>query len=1036
MMRRKLLIYLILLLCGYQAVLGQNTKIYGKVTDLAGKPLDGVTVSLDDTNTRLMTNPDGTYAVDAKVGQKIIFSMIGALSETRTILGTGPLNVQLDLNFNLEEVVVTGYQAERKKDLTGAVAVVDVEDMNKQVVANPVKGLQGKVAGVFITGDGSPKAGATVRIRGVGTLNNNDPLYIVDGIPTKSGMHELNPEDIESMQVLKDASSASIYGSRAANGVIVITTKKGKLGATRFNINAYSAISSYNNRVDMLDAQGYGKALWQAYVNNGSDPNNNNVQYKFDWNANSANGTPQLNGIMLPEYLDENKTLKTANTDWFDEISRIGIVQNYDFSVSNGTEKGSYLFSMGYFDNKGVVRTTGFNRLTARINSDFKLLDGRITIGENFSVNKTKEIALDGGVLNLALQSLPVIPVHTMDGLGWGGPIGGMNDRQNPVRILEDNKQNSNHFLRLFGNAFADVKIMEGLSFRTNVGIDYGNYYKRGWRKVYQSGYLQNDVNRLQMDQTHNVRQTWTNTLNYNYASERHRLDVVVGTEYFHEYETTFWASRERFNLEDEDSMYLGAGVGIKDNDGSGNEYALMSYFGKANYAFKDRYLASVTLRYDGSSRFGENNRFGTFPAFSLGWRLSEEAFFKNNTNVFDDLKIRFGWGKTGNQEIANNAIYNIYVTDYSGGDPTWTIPRGTAYDIAGIGSGNLAAGYKLTQNANPDLRWEASTMANIGLDFSLFNQKISGSAEYFVKNTSDILVLPPFIGVLGEGGNKWVNGASMENKGVELSLNHQSEINEHTVLALSANIASYRNKITKLPVDVVNNYGGNGMGDNILGRPINSFYGYVADGLFKTQEEVDAHIEQQGKGLGRIRYRDLDQNGVINNMDRTWIGIPHPDFTYGFNISLKHKGFDFSAFLQGVSGVDVINDFKYNTDFWSVAETGSNKGARLLDAWSPTNPHSDIPMITLVDNNWEGRFSTYFVESGSYLKLRNVQIGYTLAKELLTKLKMQSLRFYVGGDNLGVLLKSKSFTGMDPENPGYAYPNPFVITAGVNISL
>lgn len=1028
--------YLLMLWCIAESAKGQTGKITGRVTDLSGKPLDGVTVSVSGTDIRLVTNTDGTYAIEAKLGQSLTFSMVGAVTETRQIENTDPLNIQMDLNYNLEEVVVTGYQAERKKDLTGAVAVVDVEDMNKQVVANPIKGLQGKVAGVFITGNGSPKAEATVRIRGVGTLNNNDPLYIVDGVPTKSGMHELNPEDIESMQILKDASSASIYGSRAANGVIVITTKKGKLGVNRFTVNAYSAISSYNTRTEMLDAEGYGRTLWQAHINNGSDPNSNNVQYRFDWNVNPETNQPQLNSVLLPEFLDANRTLKTSNTDWFNEISRLGVVQNYDFSVSNGTDKGSYLFSMGYFDNQGVINTTGFNRLTARVNSDFKLLDGRITIGENLSLNKTREVEMDGGVLNLALQALPTIPVRTVDGTGWGGPIGGMNDRQNPLRILEDNKQNNYHFLRLFGNVFADVKILDGLSFRTNVGIDYGNFYRRGWRKRYESGYLRNDINRLQMDQTHNVRQTWTNTLNYNMVTGNHRLDVVAGTEYFHEYETSFWTSRERFNLETDDAMYLGAGVGIKDNDGFGNEYALMSYFAKANYSLQDRYLASVTIRYDGSSRFGENNRFGTFPAFSLGWRLSEETFIKENTSFFDDLKLRFGWGLTGNQEIADNAIYNIYIPDYSGGDPTWEIARGTAYDIAGYGSGNLASGYKLIQNANPNLRWEASEMTNIGLDFSILNQRLSGNFEYWVKNTSDILVLPPFIAVLGEGGNRWVNGANMQNKGFDISLAHRSELNSNTTLEINGNISTYRNKITNLPEDVVNNYGGDGMGDNILGRPINSFYGFVADGLFRSQDEVDAHATQQGKGVGRIRYQDLDGNGVIDNFDRTWIGNPHPDFTYGLNVALRYKNFDFSAFLQGLSGVDVINDFKYNTDFWSVAETGSNKGARLLDAWSPTNPNSDIPMISLVDNNWEGRFSTYFIERGSYLKLRNAQMGYTFSKEQLNRIRMQSLRIYVGGDNLGILLRSKSFTGIDPENPGYGYPNPFVITAGVNISL
>lgn len=1000
----------------------QESQITGNVVDSEGLPLPSVTVSVEETNIRTMTNEDGVFTIRASIGQTLRFTMVGAVAKTYVITDTQPIEVQMEINLALEEVVVTGYQTERKKDLTGAVSIVDVEEMNKQSVANPMKALQGQVPGMYITGNGAPSSPATIRIRGIGTLNNNDPLYIIDGVPTKAGMHELNPADIESMQVLKDASAASVYGSRAANGVIIITTKHGKPGEAQIQANVYTSLSSYIRRTPILDTEGYGKVLWQASVNNNINPNNNGLQYQFDWYVDPQTNQPVLNKVLVPEFLDAAHTMRSSNTDWFDEISQMGVIQNYDVQLSNGTEHGNYLLSLGYFDNKGVVKTTGFDRISARLNTDYKLFDGKLTVGQNLSLTKTREVATTP--LNEALQALPIIPVRTVDGQGWGGPVEGMNDRHNPVRILEDNKQNGYDFLRIFGNFFADVKISDGLVLRSNFGIDYGNYSERHWDKKYQSGYLVNDVNRVINTQSHNVKTTWTNTLNYSRTFDDHRIDVIGGTEVYTENFSAFTASREGYVLEDPDYMYLDAGTGIKDNSGTGAKHVLLSYFARANYSYLDRYLLSATLRYDGSSRFGENNRFGTFPAFSAGWRISEENFLKNSTAVFDDLKLRFGWGKTGNQEIDNNAIYNIYLTNYNV----------TSYDINGNKSGVLPSGYYLAQNANPNLRWEATAMSNAGLDFSLLNRKIYGSVDYYIKKTSDILLLPPYIGVLGEGGNMWVNGASMENRGFELIVGHSSRISDDLQIDITGNFDVVRNKVTHLPAEVVNAYGGDGRGQNILGRTLDSHFGYVADGLFRTQEEVDAHVDQPNKGLGRIRYADLNDDGVINDFDRTWIGVPLPKFTYGLNASVTYKRFDFSFLLQGIGSVDVNNEFKYYTDFWSAVESSSNKGVRLLDAWTPSNPNSSIPAATLTDDNWEARFSTYFIENGSYLKLRNAQIGYTFDQALLAKARMRSLRVYIGGDNLGILLKSNSFSGLDPENPGFGYPNPLVVTGGINV--
>lgn len=1016
-----------------QVAFAQQMSVTGVITARSdGFPVIGASIVQTGTTNGIVSDLDGKFTLEVPVGSTLTISYIGY--KTVTLKATPVMNIVLeDDSQALDEVVVTGYSTQRKADLTGAVAVVSVDDMKKVAENNPMKALQGKVAGMMVTSDGNPGGKATIRIRGIGTLNNNDPLYIIDGIPTKSGMHELNSNDIESIQVLKDASSASIYGSRAANGVIIITTKQGKAGRLSIDLNAGVTATRYASKMKMLNANQYGQVLWQSAVNGGSDPNANTTGYTFDWGYDTE-GNPHLNKVLLPDFIDNERTMRTSDTDWFDQVARTGIMQNYDLSVSNGTEKGRYFFSLGYLKNEGVIENSMFDRLSARINTDYKLFDGLVTIGENFTLNNTHEVEAPGGVLDAALQALPIIPVHTSDG-GWGGPTGSMNDRQNPVRLVDAVKDNRYSYWRTFGNAFVAINPLKGLELRTNFGLDYGNYFRRDLNRKYKSGKLENNINSVRMNQGHWLKWNWNATANYKLEIKEHKVDVLAGVELFKENNTDFSAYREGFEVETPEFMWPDMGTGKSVSTGTATGYALLSYFGKVNYSYNDRYLVSGTIRYDGSSRFGKNNRFGTFPAFSVGWRLSEEAFIKENTSLFSDLKLRLGWGQTGNQEISNTAIYNIYVPDYGMGDPTWGAVNGTSYDITGEGKQELPSGFKLTQRANDDLKWETTTQTNVGLDFGLWDQSLYGSAEYYMKKTKDILVLPPYLAAIGEGGNRWVNGASMQNWGLEFNLGYRNTTHFGLTYDISANISSYRNKVTYLPEDVQNSYGGDGDKDNILGRPLNSLYGYVADGIFKTQDDVDNHAEQDGKGLGRVRFKDLDGDGKITDKDRTWIAVQHPDFMYGLNINLEYSNFDLTMFWQGVYNIDVENIQKYHTDFWSVRETGSNKGTRLLDAWSPANPNSDIPAISATDANWENRLSTYFIENGSYLKLRNLQIGYTLPKRLAAKVLMERFRIYVSAQNL-VTIKSKSFTGIDPENPGFGYPIPMTFTVGANISF
>jgi len=1014
----------------------QEVGIKGKVLSSDdGLPLPGATIQISGTNISTTTDLDGEFTL-SKVNSDatLVVSFIGYASQWIQVKDQKNITITLRLDDNkLNEVVVTGYSAQKKSDITGAVAVVDMKDLMKQTEPNPIKALQGRVSGVKISSDGSPSGGNTkIVIRGVGTLNNTDPLYVIDGMPTKSGMHELNPNDIESIQVLKDASSASIYGSRASNGVIIITTKKGKAGKMRINFSSYASFSDYARKLSVMNTEQFGKALWQANINDGLNPNNNNLRYQFDWSV--VDNKPQLNKILVPEYLDTNQTLKSSNTDWYDAISQTGVANSYDLSVSNASEKGNYVFSLGYYGNKGVVKTTDFERISARMNSSYKYFDDKLVIGENFTLNRTNEVT-DPGVLDPALRALPLIPVRTVDGKGWGGPVGGMNDRQNPVRLLEYNKDNKYDYLRLFGNMYADLELLKNLHIKSSFGIDYGFYKKRNLQRSYQSGYLQNDQTSVTIDQSVSDKWTWTNTAAYNLNFGKNTLNLIAGTEMYKEVFDNTTLRKNDFLIETPDYMYPDAGTGESFTSGTSTSYTLLSYFGKADYEFDQRYLLSATIRRDGSSRFGKNNQFGVFPAVSAGWRISNENFIKDKAPVFSDLKLRAGWGQTGNQEISNTAIYSLYLASYAGGSPTWATSFGTAYDIAGNGNGLLPSGFIATQAGNDDLKWETTTQTNVGLDFGLFNQKLNGSVDYYIKKTKDILVLPPYLGVIGEGGNRWLNGASMENQGWEFSLGYHDETSFGLKYDITANLSTNKNKITQLPDEVKNNYGGNGLDDNILGRPINSMYGYVADGLFKSQDEVDLAAEQPGKGLGRIRFKDLNGDGEITDKDRTWIGNPNPGLLYGINVGLSYKNFDFSTFWEGVSNVDVINFTKYQTDFWSVDDVGSNKGTRLLNAWSLDNPNSTIPALTTNDKNGESRFSTYYVENGNYLKLRVLQLGYNFPKDLLKKLTLESFRFYISGQNL-LIIDAKNFTGVDPENAGFGYPQPTTFTAGFNFTF
>lgn len=1027
---------IIVLLFSIQAVLAQQVSIKGTVTsDSDGFPVIGASVSEKGTSNGTITDMNGTFSLNVTKGSTILISYIGYVSQEIISDNTTALNVVLREDvLALGDVIVTGYVTQKKADLTGAVAVIKMDEIENMNTGNAMKSLQGRIPGMFVTTSGAPDGGATVRIRGIGTLGNNDPLYIIDGVPSKRSMNELASTDIESIQVLKDASSASIYGSRAANGVVIITTKKGKKGETKIDVRASLSAQNYSRSLKLLNTEQRGFVQWRAAMNDGQNPNFG--VYNFEWHGDATSGYV-LDKVILPEYLDDARTMRPADTDWVGEIGRTGLTQNYNVTISNGGEKGRSLFAVDYFDNAGTVKGSGFQRITARLNSDYSLLNGKLIIGENLSVSKVRKEAIGEGIINQTHEIQPIVPVHTIDGVGWGGPVSGMSDRQNPVRLIEDNKQNHEDYVRLFGDVNMDIEIIKNLHFRSKFGLDYTGYWKRTMQLTYVSGFMSENTNRVDINANYGGNWILSNTLDYSFELDgKHKIDLLAGQEMIKYYHTEVTAGRDVFASEDPDYMYLDAGESNKRNGNWATAYSLLSYFGKVNYNYDNRYLLSATMRYDGSSRFGANNRWGVFPAFSLGWRISEEGFFKDALPAVSDLKLRYGWGRTGNQEIGDFASPGLYEALY-GSDPTWSPDDGTAYDIYGSGSGDLLSGYRRVQQMNANLKWETTTQNNVGLDFGFLNQKFSGSFDYFVKSTKDILINPPYIATIGEGGSRWVNGATMENRGFEFALSYNDKIGD-VGLSVTGNISQYKNKITKLPDDVINSYPGNGNEQTILGRPLNSMFGYVADGIFQNQEEVDAHVDQPGKGVGRIRYKNINGDNQINDEDRTWLGVKDPDFIYGLNIALNWKDFDFSMFWNGVVGSKIDNGVKRYSDFISFFG-GHNYGTRTLDAWTPQNTSSTIPALSLNDRNNEARFSTYFIESGSYLKLSNVEIGYSIPKKLLSRMNLGGARIYVLGQNLLTIKKTwgdNAFTGVDPETPNLAYPIPVSLTLGINVSF
>lgn len=1001
--------FLIILLCLFQAPfwsMAQQTFVSGKVIDdMTQEPLPGVNVSLKGTTQGTITDIEGNYRVEASSDDVLVFSYIGYLPEEVQVGAQTTINVSLIEDIlSLGEVVVTGYQTERKKDITGAVSVVKMEDIANIPTGNVISSLQGRLPGINVTNNGTPGGvGTGISIRGITTINNSTPLYVIDGVQTRANVATLlNADDVASIQVLKDAASASIYGTQAANGVVIITTKKAKENQITVDFDAQLTAQTFHTGIKMLDAQQWGDVYWKAYQNDGLKPNH-------DLYGNGS--TP-----VIPEFIDSKNTIPSANTNWADEVYRTALQQNYNLRVSRGSERGSSTFSLNYYDQDGLIKHTNFNRFNVRLNSDYNFLNNRLRIGDNINVSKWSEKLKPDGIEELTIAQHPIIPVYDING-GYAGPTQGIGDKPNPIRLLNQQKDNRLDQWRIFGNIYMEVEPVKNLILRSNFGLNYRTGVSSNFEPKWTEGDRSSDKNILTSRADNDREWVWSNTAAYTLMHNDHTINLLAGMEAKETTNEWLEGRREDFIIEALDYRYLTAGNGKQTNGGLASRTTINSYFGKLNYAFMDRYLLSGTIRRDASSRFGQNNNAAIFPAVSAGWRISEESFLKD-VNFISDLKLRASWGQNGNDLIDNEATYTKYVTSL--------ILAG--YDIHGINQGVIPNGIIKDRTGNPNIKWEVTTQTNFGVDASLLESRLGLSLDYYIKNTEDMLIDRPYIAIIGEGGYMAYNGASMKNTGIEGILTWQDDINDEWNYDITFTASINKNRITSLPEDIYYTWGGgNGIDKSIVGQPYGSWMGYKTDGLYRTDEDLDNGIDQPGKGLGRIRYVDVNGDKVIDEKDRTWLGSDQPKFIGGLNVGLSYKSFDFSLFLNGMVR-DAWNNTRFYTDFFQLW-TG-NHGNRLLDAWdAETNFNSDIPALTAVNLNDEGRASDYFIEDGSYIKLKNIQLGYTLPQNISEKFHARNFRVYLQAQNLFTITK---YTGADPEGLGYPYPLPRTYTVGL----
>ncbi|MEO6285735.1 MAG: TonB-dependent receptor [Dyadobacter sp.] len=1029
--------------------------VKGKVTDEKGEALPSVAIRVKGTNEGKMTDLEGNYSVDVAGDESIlIFSFIGFTAQETMVGSRSTVDIKLIPDVStLSELVVTGYGTQRKKDLIGAVSVVDVEQLKQTPDGQVANQLQGRASGVTIIGSGQPGETPQVRIRGLNTFGNNSPLYVVDGVPTTS-ITDLNTNDIASMQVLKDAGSASIYGSRAANGVIIITTKKGK-DKVKVNYSAWYGVQTppNGNVWKTLNPMEQAQLKFQVQKNAGATIGDDQYGYgtspvlpDYILPTGAKEGDPGTNPDLYyvnPNYTsvdDFNKfnQIVKANktgTDWFHEIFKRAPSTSHNISLSGGSDQGNYLFSLNYFNQQGALTNTYLKRYTLRSNSQYNI-GKHIRIGENlaFSISDNPKSALsDGGsAIAFSFRMQPIIPVHDIMGNYAGSRASGMGDAFNPVAMRDRTRYDKGLDNRLFGNVFAEVDLFKYFTLRTSFG---GENYSGRWNSFAFPTYENKEnsnTNTYSEGAYSGFSWTWTNLVTFHKTMQKHDLTVVAGTEAYNGKSHDLSGSTQGFFSFNPDYMNLETGSGARSNSSSRSTDALYSLLGRIDYIYNDKYLFGAIIRRDGSSKF-INERYGVFPAVSAGWRISQENFMKSVTWL-DDLKIRANYGIMGNQiNVRSGNAFTTYSSNR----------RSSYYDLAGTSGSGALEGFEKSHIGNPDAIWEKNISTNIGIDATFFKGKLDLIADYYVKDVKDLLYNPDLIGTAGGGEVPFVNIAQMKNKGIDLQLTSHFDITQDLKLNATLTFTTYNNKILKV-TNSTNYFDLEGRGfdgasivRNRVGNSIGQFFGYKVIGFWNSEEEIqqanaqavqqtgDANaVYQDGAALGRFRYENVNGDGQITAADRTMLGNPNPDFSYGLNLGFNYKNFDFTMFLYGVQGNQIWNQTLWWNDFNS-SRSGAKSQTALYNSWTPENHNAKAP---IQENS--SSFSTinvpnsYFVENGSYLRAKNLQLGYTFPSAWLKKIKTQQFRIYVQATNLFTITK---YSGLDPEVSRNADGNPTV---------
>ena len=977
---------------------GQIRSIRGNVQDTQGHSLAYVLVRVAHSNSWILTDKRGDFVLQLEdgMGKPALFvESVGY--ETKEIQVTKDNHQQLLIkldkeNKSLDEIIITGYSSQVKADYTGAMAKIEGPMLQTLPQADIVDMLKGKAAGVHVFSENNPGGGNALAIRGLNTMNTNDPLILIDGIPVVNGLNTINPNDIETILILKDA-EASIYGSRAANGVMLVTTKKAnQTGEVVLEVNSYGGIQYVSNLPQMLNAREYGQMLWQAYQNDGVLPNHTIY----------GNNPEQ---IRIPAYLTTDQSIRAADVNWVKEIFTPARIQSHSFALSKGDSISQQRLGVGYFEQQGIIRDTYFKRLNARYNSNYHILDSHFTVGENFNISYAEQVEIGS---NKALNSIvydaymypSIIPVYDENGNFAGNPI---NDRQNPLGRLFRNKDNKRKEIRALGNLFAQATYGD-FTFRTSLGLDFININSKRFEATFDELSVQHAVNALTTENRYNYQWVVSNTLNYKKRKEKHDLQVVLGQEAIQYYYEGFSASRDNFLQEDGTHWFLDYGTQNQLNSGNAYQWNLSSYFAKVNYTFNRKYLFAALMRRDGTSRL-KNYRWSNFPALSVGWKMNEEDFWpaKVKENRF---MLRLNWGISGNQQVPTySTVKSFSHNNYN-----------SNYDIEGS-QNTSTTGLVSTRVANADLRWESTRQIDVGLEATFFGDKLQIALDYYTKKTKDLLVyraLPLTYGASHKG--QWVNDGAVENKGVEMTAAYRNSFRELTY-GVSLAFTSNKNRLTRLqstaylsiPSSSLHEVNfGQEVSRTMVGSPIGAFYGYVATGIFKNQTQIDDYGLQPNAQPGDLIFLDYNKDGVINHEDRTQIGTPHPKFTASLNIELTYKKFDLQLFWVASYGNDIYNLTKYQSHFFN--QEAYNKSAHVLGAWTPSNPNSSIPRLTRDDPNNNIRPSSYYIEDGSFLKLSNVQVAYSFSSK---RKKKALFKAFLQLHNVFTLTR---YSGLSPE--------------------